>query len=135
MKAINQKQQKLQHLLQLAEERKLNKLRHNIFKKACFITCLFLCLAFYCKAQDWKFDARSQQAYDLILNLQIQEAQQLIPDPQTPQEQYVTSLGEVLELLITEDRQKFDAYEDRFEERAGRKVKANNPEDTFIHAE
>src|SRR6187551_1697678 len=135
MKAINLKQQKLQHLLQLAEERKLNKFRLNIFKKACFITCLFLCLAFYSKAQDWKFDARSQQAYDLILNLQIQEAQKLIPDPITPQELYVASIGEALELLITEDKEKFNTYEDRFEMRVERKVKANSPEDIFIHAE
>ncbi len=125
----------MQHLHPSAEERKLNKLIVHTLKKACFITCLFLCLAFYSKAQDWNFDTSTQQAYDLVLNLQIQEAQRLIPQPKTVQELYVASLAEALELLITEDKEKFNEYEDRFEKRLERKIRPNNAEDIFIQAE
>jgi tetratricopeptide (TPR) repeat protein len=135
MKATNLKQQKLQHLHQRQEERKLNNFELNILKKACFITCLFLCLSDFSIAQDWKFDASSQQAYNLVLNLQVQDVHVLIPEPKTVQEHYITSLAETLELLITEDRDKFNDYEDRHEKRLDRKIRINNADDLFLNAE
>ncbi len=94
-----------------------------------------MCLIHFTFAQDWKFDAPTQRAYDLVLNLQVQDVHQLIPQPKTIQEHYITSLAEALELLITEDRDKFNEYEDRFEKRLERKVSANNVDDLFYHAE
>nr|HPM30570.1 hypothetical protein [Chryseolinea sp.] len=125
----------MQHLHQSAEERKLNRLQFHILEKACFITCLFLCLVIQSLAQDWKFDPATKQAYNLVLNLQTQDAHLLIPNPETAQEHYVTALSEALELLITEDKEKFNDYEDRFEQRLNRKVKANSPDDMFLLAE
>ncbi len=125
----------MQYLYQPAEEKKLNNIQFHIIKKACFITCLFLCLAIQLAAQDWKFDLATKQAYDLVLNLQTQDARLLIPNPETTQEHYVTALAEALELLITEDKEKFNEYEDRFEKRLNRKVKVKSPEDMFLLAE
>jgi len=113
----------------------LNRLQFHILEKACFITCLFLCLVIQSLAQDWKFDPATKQAYNLVLNLQTQDAHLLIPNPETAQEHYVTALSEALELLITEDKEKFNDYEDRFEQRLNRKVKANSPDDMFLLAE
>lgn len=59
----------------------------------------------------------------------------LIPQPQTAQEHYVTSLAEALELLITEDGEKYTEYEHRFEQRLDRKTKLNMPDDIFLQAE
>ncbi len=70
-----------------------------------------------------------------MLNLQTDEVHALIPNPQTAQEHYVTALAEALELLISEDQEKYTEYEDRFEKRLDRKTKLNSPEDIFLQAE
>ena len=44
-------------------------------------------------------------------------------------------LAEALELLITEDGEKYTEYEDRFEQRLERKTKLNTPDDIFLQAE
>ena len=125
----------MQHLLLPAEEKKLNRLEGNTIRKACFISCLFLCHYNLAFAQSLNFDATTKQAYDLVLDLQIQEAHLLIPQPNTVQEHYVISLAEALELLITEDRDKFNEYEDQFEKRLELKVRSNQVEDIFLQAE
>jgi hypothetical protein len=106
--------------------------------------CLFL---FFCyqlihaaaapSADDpqWKFDDATQKVYDLVLNLQVDEAHELIQAPETPQQHYVIALAEALELLITEDGEKYTEYEDRFNERLERKTKLNTPDDLFLQAE
>ncbi len=83
----------------------------------------------------WLFDDKTQKAYDLVLNLQVAEAYALIPEPQTAQEHYVVSLAEALELLLTEDGEKYTEYEERFVERLDRKTKLNSVEDIFLQAE
>lgn len=85
--------------------------------------------------QEWKFDPISQKAYDLVLNLQTVEAYALIPNPQTPQQHYVLALGEALELLITEDGEKYTDYEDNFEKRLERKLKLSSPDELLLLAE
>lgn len=70
-----------------------------------------------------------------MLNLQADEAHALIPEPKTAQEHYVTALAEALELLISEDGEKYTEYEDRFEQRLERKTKLNSVEDIFLQAE
>jgi tetratricopeptide (TPR) repeat protein len=106
-------------------------------RKAGIVVCLFLfaCIPVYTLAQDWQFNAESQQAYDLVLNLQIEEARQLIPDPKTVQEYYVISLAEALELMITEDGSKFSEYESNFKSRIDKKIKSSVSDYQFFHAE
>jgi hypothetical protein len=146
MKATNPKRQKLLRQLP-AEEKKLNRviiIYHK--KKAAILACLFL-LLFSTTARsstekhsfevinEWKFDVSTQSAYDLVLNLQLEEAHQLIPEPETAQQHYVTALAEALELLITEDGERYTEYENRFTQRLERKTKLNVPDDLFLQAE
>jgi hypothetical protein len=134
MRETNQKQRKLQ-FLQPAEEKKLNKYS-TIFqlKKVSLTACLFL-FALVAKAQEWHFDDRNKKAYNLVLNLQLDEAFTLLHDPKTAADHYVLSLGEAIELLITEDPAKFREYEDRFQHRLERKIKASSAEFQFLQAE
>ena len=111
-------------------------------KKAAALVCLFLfyalpplAIAQKVQPKSWTFDEPVQKAYDLVLNLQLDEAHQQIPRPQTAQEHYVIALAEALELLITEDGEKYTEYEDRFNERLDRKTKTNLPDDLFLQAE
>jgi len=70
-----------------------------------------------------------------VLNLQTEEAHALIPNPETAQEHYVIALAEALELLITEDGEKFSDYEDLFEKRRDRKTKFTSADDLLLQAE
>lgn len=83
----------------------------------------------------WVFDEKSRQAYELVLQLQIEEALKLLPTPTTAQELYVTSLAEALELLITEDGEKYTTYEENFNRRLDRKTKPTVADDLFLQAE
>ena len=137
MKAINPKLPKLQLRLP-AGEKKLNSIIiSTIQKKVGSIVCLFLLLHTPLTAADheWKFDATTQKVYELVLNLQLDQVHQLIPAPQSAQQQYVTALAESLELLLTGDGEKFTQYEDRFKLRLERKTKLNHPDDLFLMAE
>src|SRR5688572_29041112 len=128
MKATNLKQ--LRHRSQLQqEERKLNNIVFCLHQKAGIIACLFLFLVLSANAQEWHFDEHTQKAYDLVLNLQTEEARVLIPDPKTPQEHYVMSLAEALELLVTEDAEHYEEYEEHFEALLDRKTKLTSAED------
>ncbi|HYG18047.1 MAG TPA: hypothetical protein VD816_03925 [Ohtaekwangia sp.] len=111
-----------------------NILFRSYLKKAFLIVCLFLCPVLL-PAQEWTFDGPTQKAYNLVLNLQIAEAQALIEQPETVHEHYVMALAEALELLITEDGARYSEYEDRFEARLDRKTRLNTPEDLFLQAE
>lgn len=111
-------------------------------KKAVLTGCLFLlCLpsnasiSFAGPDPQWTFDEKSQQAYELVLQLQTEEAFKLLPSPTTAQELYVTSLAEALELLITEDGEKYTAYEENFNRRLDRKTKPTVADDLFLQAE
>ena len=84
---------------------------------------------------EWYFDAPTQSVYELVLNLQLEEAHQIIPKPETAQQHYVIALAEALELLITEDGEKYTEYESRFTRRLERKTRLNVPDDLFLQAE
>jgi tetratricopeptide (TPR) repeat protein len=119
----------------------LKYLQTIFYKKAALTVCLFLCvpgfanpLPFSTDVQ-WSFDEQTQQVYNLILNLQIEEARQRIPGPETAQQHYVIALADALELLITEDGEKFADYEERFNQLLERKTKLTSPEDLFLQAE
>ncbi len=40
---------------------------------------------------EWKFDDPTQKAYELVLNLQLEEVHQLIPAPETAHQHYVVA--------------------------------------------
>jgi tetratricopeptide (TPR) repeat protein len=139
MKATNLRPLKLQLLLQ-SEERKLSKHRIIFHKKAAVTVCLFLFIVSHTFSTtpadtQWTFDDATQQVYNLVLNLQVEEAYQSIHEPETPQQQYVIALAEALELLITEDGEKYTAYEEHFNRRLERKTKTTSPDDLFLQAE
>src|SRR3990170_1954420 len=145
-KAINLKQPKLWFKLP-PEEKKLNNIILSALKKAAILVCLLLWsynagattvtdrpVAIVAEDQ-WKFDEVTKRAYDLVLNLQVEQAHQLIQQPITAQEHYVTALAEALELLLTEDGEKYTEYEDKFNQRLERKTKITVPGDLFLQAE
>lgn len=100
--------------------------------------CLFLCLhiiALPLSAQSWSFDEKTQEAYNLALNLQIPEALVLVGEPQTAQENYVVSLAQALDLILTEDPEKYELYYPQYENRLGKRSKSSLDEDLFLQAE
>ncbi len=109
------------------------------YKKASLTACLFFCLI--CQASptptdhQWVFDDVSKDAYALVLNLQFADAVALLPEPSTAQEHYVVGLAEALELLLTEDAEKFSEYEKKFETRIHKKIKGNSLDYKFLRAE
>lgn len=86
-------------------------------------------------AQNWTFDSKVQQAYDLTLNLQIDEALQLLPEPKNAQENYVVSLAQALELILTEDAEKYETYYAEYENRLEKRSKSSLQDDLFLQAE
>ena len=112
-------------------------------KKAAILVCLFLCSNFLNHGFasvpsfnfQWSFDAQTQKAYELVLNLELDAAHQMIPSPETARQHYVIGLAEALELLITEDGEKYVEFEDRFNQRLELKTRTNIPDDLFLQAE
>ena len=70
-----------------------------------------------------------------MLNLQIEDAKQLVSNPRTIQENYILSLAEALELLITEDGDKFTEYEKNFKNRIDKRIRSSAQDYKFFHAE
>jgi tetratricopeptide (TPR) repeat protein len=86
-------------------------------------------------AQTWQFEGKTKEAYDLTLNLQIPEALVLLGEPQTAQENYVASLAQALELILTEDPARYELYYPEYENRLGKRSKSSLDEDLFLQAE
>lgn len=91
-------------------------------KKTGLTICLFLC-SMLCTAQvntarqlNWIADEGTLKSYQLALNLELDEARKGLK-AETPHQIYVSSLSEILELLITEDEVKFEKYEDAWSDR------------------
>ncbi|HEX8061000.1 MAG TPA: hypothetical protein VF473_08700 [Cyclobacteriaceae bacterium] len=108
-------------------------------QKAGVFVCLFLILPFSSRADNvWTFDPELQKVHQLVLNLQTQEAYKLLDNIKADQYQvmYVRSLCETLDVLITEDEEKFQKVEAGFRERlkslAGQ---APNADALFLQAE
>lgn len=106
-------------------------------RKAGFIACFFLLCSFVktAEAQEWKFDDTTSKAYALTLNLQTDEAQALLPQPKTAEEHYVVSLAQALELIVSEDGEKYTEYESLYQRRLDRKMKSSTAEELFLQAE
>jgi tetratricopeptide (TPR) repeat protein len=86
-------------------------------KKTGLTICLFLCTTICIGQKNWINDETIQTSYQFALNLEISESREVFKKAQTPQELYVSSLSEILELLITEDEVKFEKYEDAWSDR------------------
>jgi len=117
------------------EEKRLNKFRTIQLKKAGFITCLFLwATPAYSRQQGWIIENQPSPAYALTLNLQLDESRKIIPIPKTPEQIYIASLGDILELLLTEDEVKFEKYEDAYEARLSQLEKISPTSDAALFA-
>lgn len=91
----------------------------NIIKAGGFV-CLFLLLGSPSKADNvWTFDPELQKIHELVLNLQTEQAYKLLDKIKSNQYQtmYVRSLCETLDVLISEDEEKFQKIEANFRER------------------
>lgn len=105
------------------------------FKKASILTCLFLFCTATIFGQQFKFDSTSWKGYQLLLDLDFDSTRQLIPSPQTAADHYVLGLADALELLLTEDRSKYEAYEEAFDRRVEAHVEGSSEDRTFLAAE
>jgi tetratricopeptide (TPR) repeat protein len=89
-------------------------------KKAGVIVCLFLLLGFPSRADNvWTFDPELQKIHRLVLNLQTDQAYKALEKLKTNEfhKMYVLSFCETLDVLISEDEQKFQRIESNFRER------------------
>src|SRR5688572_6449281 len=98
-------------------EKPLNKFKTIQLKKAGFITCLFLCSTICLAQKDWLTDSQLAQSYSYVITLQIDKSRSTLSEVKTPEQIYVASLADALELLLTEDEIKFEKYEDGYEAR------------------
>ncbi|HEY0653828.1 MAG TPA: tetratricopeptide repeat protein [Chryseosolibacter sp.] len=85
------------------------------------------------RAQFLKFSEPAQRGYRLALNFEFENARKALAGSQTIDSRYVSSINEVLELLLTEDPALFTLYEERFENRLFRNPKTND--EKFLLAE
>ncbi len=85
--------------------------------------------------QEFRFDPASREAYHKSLNLQFAEVRRSIQNPLTPQQHYVRSFAEVLELIVTEDQQLLDGYEKSFEKRTDRKTARKSADELLLQSE
>ncbi|HEY3429594.1 MAG TPA: hypothetical protein VGK39_02885, partial [Cyclobacteriaceae bacterium] len=107
-------------------------------KKTGLTACLFLCIATgYSQQKKWIEDPALNKVYALVLNLEVNGARDQLKQPNTPEQIYIASLADALELLVTEDEVKFDRYEDKYESRLDQLTEINpqTAESLFAQAE
>ncbi|MEQ8302191.1 MAG: tetratricopeptide repeat protein [Cyclobacteriaceae bacterium] len=89
--------------------------------KAGLIACFFFLAAPLLAAEpSWKFDPQLQEAYNAVLNLETDQAYRAlarIENTNPLHKLYVQSFCETLDVLISEDEQKFEKIEISFKER------------------
>jgi hypothetical protein len=117
-----------------AAERKLNRIFSVFIIQAGLAVCLFLFPASG-NAQDWQFTPQQKEAYRLVLDLRLNDARQIVSSGSSPADLYIISLADVIELLITEDPEKFQEYEKRFDDRISLKRRHTSAADQFVDAE
>ncbi len=98
------------------------------------MACLFL-FTIPLHGQNLVFDKNLLEAHTLALNLRPAEALQRIPNEDAVEAAYVSSLAEVIELLVTEDNTKFPDYEERFLRRVDKNLKGSTRDYQFVQAE
>lgn len=88
--------------------------------KAGVIACLFLLIGISSRADNiWTFDPELQKIHQLVLNLQTDQAYKQLDKVKTNDfhKMYVLSFCETLDVLISEDEEKFQKIESNFRER------------------
>lgn len=104
---------------------------------ACFFLLSFSSLAF---DKIWTFDPDLYKAYQLVLNLQTDQAYTELSKINSKKNEfhklYVLSLCETVDVLITEDAKKFEKIDNNFKERL-RYIQSLTPsaETLFLEAE
>jgi tetratricopeptide (TPR) repeat protein len=104
-------------------QKRLPDQRTTNFIKAGLIACFFLlCFKFSLAADKiWQFDTELTKAYQLTLNLQTDQAQAQLARLQNHTNElhrlYVLSLCETVDVLLSEDEQKFNSIEEKFKTR------------------
>lgn len=84
------------------------------------LACLFLLtVSGFAAEAVWKFDPELQKAYQMVMNLQTDKANQILKQVNTNplHKLYVQTLNETLYILIAEDHQAFVKIEQNFETR------------------
>lgn len=103
------------------------------------MTCLFLwaCSGLYARQPQWLGQEPYKKAYYLCINLMLDESRVLLPSPTTPEAIYISSLADILELLITEDVTRFAALEKQYEKRIEllKKISPATNKSLFVLAE
>ena len=114
----------------------------DFFKKAGLTVCLFLLCTHSSFATDkvWGFDSELNKAYQLVLNLQTDQAKaQLIKLEKHTNEfhrLYVISLCETVDVLISEDEKKYEQLDTNFKNRTKYlESLTESPEVLFLKAE
>lgn len=104
--------------------------------KAGCLACLFsLAFALPLSSQDLNFEGLLEEAYGLALNLRCREAVEKISGTGSVKSEYIASLAEMIELLITEDYTKFSQYEERFQKRLEKNQRGSPADYQFLQAE
>lgn len=114
----------------------------SLIRKAGFTACFFLLFGTSSLATDklWQFSPDLQKAYQLVLNLQSDQAliylNKVTDKNQELHKIYILSLSETADALITEDPKKIDLLETNFKERLQYLDKmATRAEVLFLQAE
>lgn len=108
-------------------------------KKVGALACLFL-LSISAKSTDliWKFDPELQKAYQLIINLQPEKANEILAKSRNNElhKLYLQSLNETIDILITENHEGFIKVDQNFKERL-KYIESlpQNAETLFLQAE
>lgn len=85
---------------------------------------------------DLLFSPAQRSAYHLVLDLRPDEAAHALAEENSAAGAvYIASLGEAMELLITEDPSLFSTYEERFLKRLEKHVKGSQRDYQFVQAE
>src|SRR5690606_35101969 len=139
MKVINPKAPEPQFPVLPAEGRLNNcSLEKMNTLKATLVACLFVFVGVVpvCgQGTDLVLTPQLLDAYHQALDLRPLDAEQGPPDETTVEGAYIASLGEAIELLITEDLSKFSTYEDRFLKRIDKNIKGSPRDYQFLQAE
>lgn len=100
------------------------------------MVCLFFwIIPLASQGQDFFLSENLLQAHKLTLKLRLQEALKIVDGQNSAEALYIASLGEVIELLITEDNSLFSEYEKRFQYRLDQPIKSSTRDYQFLQAE
>jgi tetratricopeptide (TPR) repeat protein len=103
-----------------AEEKPLDRKATISIHKAGLYTCLFLLLAGSGLGQStpaWLTREPYREAYNLCLELKLDAARSLLTTLVTPESYAIQSLADMLELMLSEDKSRYDVLEPEYQKR------------------